>query len=90
MSHLTTLQLGLLRDAVAAGDGETILRREYGKKWGDERTAMHGLEMMGHMQFASCHRDVSSKDFVRQSRITETGREALDAAQDESPKEPSV
>ena len=64
--------------AVAAVDGTVEFRitRPYGKPWGAECSTVKHLEVRGLMAFKSDARVPLTRDYVRISQITETGRAA--------------
>ena len=63
---------------VAAGDatGEFIIIRPYGKPWGEDRAIIKRLEAKGLLRFKSDGRAQMTRDYLRTSSITESGRAA--------------
>jgi hypothetical protein len=63
---------------VAAGDGagEFTIMRPYGKSWGADHTMVKRLEARGFMRFKSDGRAPQTRDYLRTSSITGSGRAA--------------
>jgi hypothetical protein len=63
---------------IAAGDGtgEFIIMRRYGKSWGEDHVMVKRLEARGFMRFKSDGRVPQTRDYLRTSSITESGRAA--------------
>jgi hypothetical protein len=63
---------------VAAGDGagEFTIMRPYGKSWGADYTMVKFLEARGFMKFKSDGRAPQTRDYLRTSSITDSGRAA--------------
>jgi hypothetical protein len=68
--------------AVAAVDdtGEFRTTRPYGKPWGAECSTVKRLEVRGLMAFKADGRIPLTRDYLRISQITETGRTASSRA----------
>jgi hypothetical protein len=63
---------------IAAGDGtgEFVIMRPYGKSWGADHAMVKHLESRGFMTFKSDGRVPQTRDYVRTSSITDSGRAA--------------
>ena len=63
---------------IAAGDGtgEFVIMRPYGKSWGADHAMVKRLEVRGFMTFKSDGRVPQTRDYLRTSSITDSGRAA--------------
>jgi len=63
---------------LAAGDaaGEFTIMRPYGKSWGADYIMVKRLEARGFMRFKSDGRAPQTRDYLRTSSITDSGRAA--------------
>jgi hypothetical protein len=83
MAAPQTSELNLSMDEVAILDvaasdsaGEFTIMRPYGKHWGTDHTMVKRLEARGFLRFKSDGRAPQTRDYIRTSSITDTGRAA--------------
>lgn len=78
-------EISILAGACCNDSECAVLRRPYAMAWGPERAAVDRLERKGFLAFESSHRQHDGT-FIRRSKITEAGREALRAS---APRQPA-
>jgi hypothetical protein len=81
MAEASELNLSMDESAIldiAAGDdtGEFVIMRPYGKSWGADHVLVKRLEARGFMTFKSDGRVPQTRDYLRTSSITDSGRAA--------------
>jgi hypothetical protein len=85
MAEASELNLSMDESAIldiAAGDGtgEFVIMRPYGKSWGADHVLVKRLEARGFMTFKSDGRVPQTRDYLRTSSITDSGRAAASRA----------
>jgi hypothetical protein len=73
---LSVEEAAILDIAAAQDAGEFVLMRRYGKRWGTDHAMVKRLEARGFMRFKSDGRAPQTRDYLRTSSITESGRVA--------------
>ena len=66
----------ILEVAAADGSGEFTIMRPYGKSWGADHEMVKRLEARGLMKFKCDGRAPQTRDYLRTSSITASGRAA--------------
>jgi hypothetical protein len=74
---MDALKVRVLVSALCNDSGCAIARRGYGAPWGADLKRIKSLEALGYLKFTSYHRDPFTRDSIRRSKITETGRAEL-------------
>jgi hypothetical protein len=69
-------EAAILDVAANHGAGEFTIMRPYGKSWGADYTTVKRLEARGFMRFKSDGRAPQTRDYLRTSSITHSGRAA--------------
>jgi hypothetical protein len=83
---LSVEEVAILDIAAGQGTGEFVITRPYGKRWGADHAMVKRLEARGFMRFKSDGRVPTTRDYLRTSSITESGRaEASRVAQGLTP-----
>jgi len=74
--NLSMDEAAILDAAAGDGAGEFTIMRPYGKSWGADYTMVKLLEARGFMRFKSDGRAPQTRDYLRISSITDSGRAA--------------
>jgi hypothetical protein len=74
--NLSAEERAILEVAAGDGAGEFTIMRRYGKSWGADHAVVKGLEARGFMRFKSDGRVPQTRDYLRTSSITDSGRAA--------------
>jgi hypothetical protein len=69
-------ETAILEIAASEGTGEFVIMRPYGKSWGAEHATVKRLEARGFMTFKSDGRVPQTRDYLRTSSISDSGRAA--------------
>jgi hypothetical protein len=77
----------ILEIAASEGTGEFVIMRPYGKSWGAEHAVVKRLEARGLMAFKSDGRVPQTRDYLRTSSISDSGRAAAGRVAIASPPE---
>ena len=80
--NLSDDEATILEVAAADGTGEFTIMRPYGKSWGAEHELVKRLETQGFMKFKRDGRVPQTRDYLRTSSITASGRAAAVRAAD--------
>jgi hypothetical protein len=75
-SNLSMDEAAILDVAAGDGAGEFTIMRPYGKSWGSDHTMVKRLEARDFMRFKSDGRAPQTRDYIRTSSITDSGRAA--------------
>jgi hypothetical protein len=74
--NLSIDEATILEVAAADGTGEFTIMRPYGKAWGADHELVKRLETHGFMKFKCDGRVPQTRDYLRTSSITASGRAA--------------
>jgi len=74
--NLSMDESAILDIAADNGTGEFVIMRQYGKSWGADHAMVKRLEARGLMTFKCDGRVPQSRDYLRTSSITDSGRAA--------------
>jgi hypothetical protein len=74
--NLSMEEAAILDIAAGDGTGEFVIMRRYGKSWGADHVMVKRLEARGFMKFKSDGRVPQTRDYLRTSSITDSGRAA--------------
>jgi len=74
--NLSVDEATILEVAAADGTGEFTIMRPYGKSWGADHELVKRLETHGFMKFKCDGRVPQTRDYLRTSSITASGRAA--------------
>ena len=77
---LSMEEVAILEAAAGDGTGEFVIMRPYGKSWGADHAVVKRLEARGFMRFKSDGRAPQTRDYLRTSSITDSGRAAAGRA----------
>ena len=74
--NLSMDEAAILEVAISDRTGEFVIMRPYGKSWGPDHAMVKRLEARGFMRFKCDGRIPQTRDYLRTSSITESGRAA--------------
>ena len=74
--NLSMEEAAILDAALGDGTGEFVIVRPYGKAWGADHAMVKRLEARGFMRFKCDGRAPQTRDYLRTSSITDSGRAA--------------
>jgi hypothetical protein len=74
--NLSMEEAAILDAALGDGTGEFVIVRPYGKAWGADHAMVRRLEARGFMRFKCDGRAPQTRDYLRTSSITDSGRAA--------------
>src|SRR5215471_12602685 len=74
--NLSMEEAAILDAALGDGTGEFVIVRPYGKAWGADLAMVKRLEARGFMRFKCDGRAPQTRDYLRTSSITDSGRAA--------------
>ena len=74
--NLSMEEAAILDVALGDGTGELVIMRPYGKAWGADHAMVKRLEARGFMRFKCDGRAPQTRDYLRTSSITDSGRAA--------------
>ena len=72
--NLSMEEAAILDAALGDGTGEFVIVRPYGKAWGADHGMVKRLEARGFMRFKCDGRAPQTRDYLRTSSITDSGR----------------
>ena len=78
--NLSTEEAAILDIAASDGTGEFVIMRPYGKRWGTDHAMVKRLEARGFMRFKCDGRAPQTRDYLRTSSMTDSGRAAAGVA----------